>query len=252
MQLWLAGLLSVVSVVLAQSQAASPEFAIASIRPAAAWRAGGEGSKRSRIDYSPTGLAMWNVDLSDCVQWAYSAKSYQISGPNFPNSEHYDIRAKADNSVPVSQLRMMLQDLLAKRLKLSLHRESRMLSVYELVVAKGGPKLPAPNADAGLPTHASEALPRVQDGGFVFQDSSMPEFAGKLSLLRGIELPVIDRTGIEGSFDIVLKSAANAILQPDGPSIFTLMQEQLGLKLVRAKAPVEVFIIDHVEKPSEN
>jgi uncharacterized protein (TIGR03435 family) len=247
MQFWLVALLSV-----AQSQAPSPLFEVASIRPAAAWKAAGEGSKRSKIEYSPTGLTMWNVNISDCIQWAYNAKSYQVSGRNFPNSEHYDIRAKAESPVAVSQIRAMLQDLLAKRFKLSLHRETKMLSVYELVVAKGGPKLPAPKADAGLPTHASESLPRVLDGSFFFEDSSVPEFADKLALLRGIELPVIDRTGINGTFDITLKSAAYAISHSDGPSIFALVQEQLGLRLVPAKASVEVFVVDHVEKPTEN
>ena len=245
----------------AQSQAASqgapqeaPQaaaFDVASVRPAAIWKAGGEGSKRSRIEYSPTSLSMWNVDLTDCVQWAYRVKFYQVSGPGFPNSERYDILAKTENSVPVSQLRLMLQDLLGKRFQLALHRETKMLPVFELVVAKGGPRLPAQKADLS-PTHAFESLPRVRDGSFIFQDVSLTDFAAGLSLLRGIDLPVVDRTGIKGVFDITLKSAADAILQPDGPSPVTLVQEQLGLKLVTAKAPVEVLVIDSVGKPSEN
>jgi uncharacterized protein (TIGR03435 family) len=239
----------------AQSQAEShaAAFEVSSIRRAAIWKAGGEGSKRSKIEYSPGSLSMWNVDLTDCVQWAYAIKFYQISGPGFPGSERYDILAKTGNSVPVKQLRAMLQDLLEKRFQLRVHRETKMRPVYELVVAKGGPRLPVPKADTDLsPTNATESLPRVQDGSFVFQDASMTEFAAKLSLLRGVDLPVIDRTDIKGVFDITLKSAANAILQPDGPSVSTLVQEQLGLKLVSAKAPIEVIVIDHVERPSEN
>jgi bla regulator protein BlaR1 len=239
----------------AQSQAEShaAAFEVSSIRPAAIWKAGGEGSKRSKIEYSPTSLSMWNVDLTDCVQWAYGIKFYQISGPGFPGPERYDILAKTGSSVPVKQLRAMLQDLLEKRFQLRLHRQTKMLPVYELVVANGGPRLPVPKADTDLsPTHATESLPRVQDGSFVFQDTSMTEFAAKLSLLRGVDLPVIDRTGIKGLFDITLKSAANAILQDDGPSVSTLVQEQLGLKLVSAKAAIEVIVIDHVERPSEN
>jgi bla regulator protein blaR1 len=237
----------------AQSQEVShaKAFDVASVRPAAIWKAGGEGSKRSRVEYSPKSLSMWNVELTDCVEWAYSVKSYQVSGPGFLNSERYDIIAKTENSVPVSQLRAMLQDLLEKRFQLTLHRETKMLPVYDLVVAKGGPRLPAPKADLA-PAHASESLPPVQDGSFVFQDASITEFAAKLSLLRGIDLPVVDQTGIKGVFDITLKSAADAILQPDGPSLFTLVQEQLGLRLLAAKAPVEVLVIDHVGKPSEN
>lgn len=238
----------------AQSRADSPlaAFDVASIRPAAIWKAGGEGSRRSRIEYSPNSLTMRNVDLTDCIQWAYSAKFHQISGPRVSNSVRYDILAKAESSVPVGQLRVMLQDLLAKRFELTLHRETKMLPVYELVIAKHGPRLPAPKDTNLSPTHAAESLPRVQDGSFVFEDTTLPEFADKLSLLRGIDLPVVDRTGIKGVFDITLKSAADAILQSDGPSLFTLVQEQLGLRLVSAKAPVEVLVIDHVGKPSEN
>src|ERR1043165_8093486 len=100
-----------------------------------------------------------------------------------------------------------------------------MLPVFELVVAKGGPKLPARKAGEELsPTHSAESLPRVDHGSFVFQDASMTEFAAKLSLLRGVDLPVVDKTGIAGVYDITLKSAASAILEPNGPSISTLVQ----------------------------
>ncbi len=80
----------------AQSQGGSgaEAFDVASVRPAAIWKPGGEGSQRSRIEYSPKNLKMWNVDLSDCVQWAYGVKFYQISGKGFPNGERYDIEAK--------------------------------------------------------------------------------------------------------------------------------------------------------------
>src|SRR5204863_5288062 len=118
-------------------------------------------------------------------------------------------------------------------------------------IAKGGPKLSAPKTGTS-PSHAVESLPRVQDGSFVFPDTSIAEFAAKLSLLRGIDLPVVDRTGIQGVYDITLKSAASAILEPDGPSLFTLIQEQLGLKLAPAKARFEVIVVERVEKPTEN
>jgi uncharacterized protein (TIGR03435 family) len=80
----------------------------------------------------------------------------------------------------------------------------------------------------------------------------MTEFAEQLTHLRGIELPVVDRTGIQGVYDIRLKSAASAILETDGSSLLSLIKEQLGLKLVSAKDPVVVAIVDHAEKPSEN
>jgi uncharacterized protein (TIGR03435 family) len=145
----------------------------------------------------------------------------------------------------------MLQQLLADRFKLTLHRSTKTLPVYALTIAKGGPRLPVANPDEGH--HAVETLPRIQDGeSFFFPDSSMAEFAAKLSLLRGVDRPVLDQTGIEGFFDITLKGAAKAILQPDGPSLFTLIPEQLGLKLGATKGPVEMLFIDHAEQPSEN
>jgi uncharacterized protein (TIGR03435 family) len=228
-------------------------FDAASIKPAALWKAGGEGSKRSKIEYTAKSLSMSNVDLADCVQWAYNVLSWQVSGPDFPDGERYDILARTEESAPVSQLRLMLRNLLDARFHLALRRETKMLPVYQLVIAKGGPKLPAPKPASDLPPdHAAESLPRVQDGSFIFQNVSMAGFAAKLSELRGIELPVVDETHIAGVFDITLKSAASAMLQQDGPSLFTLLQDQLGLRLVAAKSPMEVLVIKHVGKPSDN
>lgn len=243
------------AVVLSPAALAQPPaaFDAASIKPAALWKAGGEGSKRSKIEYTAKSLSMSNVDLTDCVQWAYGVPFYQVAGSDFPDGERYDILARTEESVPVSQLRLMLRNLLDRRFHLMLRRETKMLPVYELVVAKGGPRLPARKADSDLPAdHAAESLPRVQQGSFVFENVSMAAFAAKLSLLRGIELPVVDQTHMDGVFDITLKSAASAMLRPDGPSLFTLLEEQLGLRLVSAKAPMEMLVIEHVNRPSEN
>jgi len=237
----------------ALSLSAAPTFDAASIKLAALWKPGGEGSKRSKIEYTAESLSMSNVDLSDCVQWAYGVPFYQVSGAGFPNEERYDILARTEESVPVSQLRLMLRNLLDTRFHLALRREKKMLPVYDLIIAKGCPKLPTRKPDSDLPAdHAAESLPRVQEGSFIFQNVSMAGFATKLSLLRGIERPVIDQTHIDGVFDVTLKSAASAILRPDGVSLFTLIKEQLGLRLVAAKAPMEMLVIEHVSKPSEN
>lgn len=236
-----------------KAQSQGDAFDVASVRPAAMWNAGGEGSKRSKIEYSPNSLTMRNVDLTECVQWAYNLKFYQISGKVAPDSERYDIVAKTEDAAPVERLRAMLRNLLAARFQLVVHRGTKPVRVYELLIAKGGPRLPAPKADADLPrTHETESLPRVEDGGFVFENVSMGDFAAKLSLLRGIDLPVVDRTGIQGVFDITLKSAADAILQDDGAALFGLIREQLGLKLNAAKDPIEVLVVDRVAKPSAN
>jgi uncharacterized protein (TIGR03435 family) len=235
----------------AHAQPAAPAFEVASVKPATI-PVELEGRNRSRIEHTPNTLTMLNVGLSDCVQWAYGVAFFQVSAAHL-SADRYDILAKAGASVPVNQLKMMLQDLLAKRFKLALHRETRMFPVYELVVAKGGPTLPAANAGASLPpVHAAESLPRIQNDSFLFSDASMAEFARMLTQLRGIDLPVVDRTGITGTFDIVLKSAPSAAREADSGALFAIIQEQLGLKLAPAKAPIEVVVIDYAEKPSEN
>jgi uncharacterized protein (TIGR03435 family) len=229
------------------SHAAS--FDVASIKPASI-PIGREGGNRSRIEHTPTSLSMWNVALSDCVQWAYGVAFFQLEAPHL-SADSYDILAKTGAPIPVSQLRLMLQDLLAKRFNLALHRETRMLPAFELVVAKGGPKLPSANPPrSGI--HAAESLPRIQNDAFLFTDVSMAEFAEMLTQLRGIELPVIDRTGIAGNFDIVLKSAPSATRDADAAALLAIIEEQTGLKLVSAKAPFEIVVIDRAGKPSQN
>jgi uncharacterized protein (TIGR03435 family) len=235
---------------LAACLAHAASFEVASIKPTAISNTNREGSNRARIEYSPDSLTMRNVALTHCIQWAYRVEYYQFPQLRSLDSTSYDILAKAAGPVPVSQLRLMLQQLLADRFKLTLHHETKEIPVYELTVAKGGPKLPEPRpADD---RHAVENLPRIQDGSFLFEETSMPEFAAKLSQLYGIDRPVVDKTGIAGYYDIVFKGAAAAQRQPDGPTLYTLIQEQLGLKLVPAKGPMDVIVVDHVEKPSEN
>jgi uncharacterized protein (TIGR03435 family) len=229
----------------------SQSFDAASVKPASI-PVGGEGRNRSRIQYTPTSLTMLNVDVVSSVQWAYGVEYFQVSAPHIM-TDAYDILAKTASPVPVSQLKLMLQELLAKRFKLGLHRETKDLPVYELIVAKGGSKLPPANDAASRPAiHAAESLPRIQGDAFVFQDASMSEFAAMLMQLRSVDLPVLDRTGIQGTFDIVLKSAPAVNREGDSAALFALIQDQLGLKLSAARAPIERIAIDHAEPPSGN
>ena len=117
-------------------------FEVASIRPVAGGESGGEGGSRSQIETASDGLTMRNIDLSEMIQWAYKLQHYQLTGPSSLAGLRYDLRAKSSDHVAESTLRLMLQDLLATRFKLQLHREQKTTSVYELVVTKGGPKLP--------------------------------------------------------------------------------------------------------------
>jgi uncharacterized protein (TIGR03435 family) len=229
-----------------------PTFEVASIRLAMAEGAGGEGSTRSQIETAPDGLVLRNISLGEMVEWAYGLQHSQVSGSANLENHRYDVRARAAGQAVEPELRVMMQDLLATRFKLKLHTEQKQTSVYQLVVAKGGPRLP-PDKSGKLPaSYPRERFPRVMDGSFVFTNTSMADFAQQLTELRGIDLPVVDRTGIQGVYDITLKSAADAMLQPDGPLILTLIREQLGLKLVTAKDPMEVIVVDHAEEPSGN
>lgn len=235
-------------VLLAQQPHAA--FDVASIHPAAP-QPGAEGSSRSRIEHSPTSISLRNIDLNECIQWAYNIPHFQITGRIPP--ERYDIRATAGGPVAVSQLRLMLQDLLATRFQLALHRERKPVAIYELVAAKSGPKLPPRNADdSQRPVRGHEFFPRVEGDSFVFEDVSLADFAGMLMQLRGIDLPIVDHTGIPGRYDLMLKSAPSATREADTSLLFALIQDQLGLRLVSGKAPMDVLVIDHAGKPSEN
>jgi len=142
----------------------------------------------------------------------------------------------------------MLQALLRDRFRLVVRRETKELPIYELVTGKGGPKLKEPRegSNSGIWTE--------QPGEFHGGKASTAAIATFLSEV--MDRYVVDRTGIEGVFDFTLTWPPHTIADrsPDanGSSIFTAIQEQLGLKLVSAKGPVEILIIDHVERPSEN
>ena len=221
-------------------------FDVASIKPAAI-PIGREGGNRTHVEFTPTSLSMLNVDLEQCVEWAYGVHTFQIANAH-PLPASYDILAKTAAPVDAAQLKAMLQELLALRFHLAVHRESRMLPVYELTVMHA--KLPPPKDEGQV--HAADSLPRVEGGSFVFYDATLPHFAEMLSQLRGVDLPVVDRTGIAGTYDLILKGAPDAAREGDGTALFRIVEDQLGLKLQPAKAPFDVIVIDHAEKPSGN
>ena len=235
----------------AQSRAeavATPAFEVASVRPD---KAGGD---RRSLVFSPGGITYTNVTLRDCIRAAYVVKDYQISAGSQLSNERYDIVAKATGPASDDQLRQMLQALLADRFKLKLHRETKELSMYALVVGKNGPKLQQATGDGAAAT--SQA-----DGGLVFRNYSMSDLADRLSRMRGfgVDRPVLDKTSLKGAFDFTLKLADNnadlhRALEGQGEpgySLFTLIQ-QIGLKLESQKGPVEILVIEQTEKPSEN
>jgi uncharacterized protein (TIGR03435 family) len=257
----------------------SRAFDVASVKPTAST------DGRALLQATPGRLAMTNLTLRRLILIAFGLQDYQLAG--FPagfDSENYDIEAKAEGNPSVQQIEgPMLQALLQERFRLSVHRETRQLAVYKLSLAKSGPKLQASQegscipyvTSASPPTTAKPGEPRPNFCGF-----QNPKAEGLNRTLNGLGVTmadlaktlsrnytamlgrnVIDETGLPGTFDLRLTWAMEsdgshaADVPPadaTGPSIFTALQEQLGLRLEPAKGPVEVLVIDHVEKPSGN
>jgi uncharacterized protein (TIGR03435 family) len=225
--------------------AVAPRFEVASIRPS------GDATRDTSGSKSGHGrLTMNNVTLKRCIMGAYGIGPNQIvGGPEWLDSLRYSIEAKADTAAGDTELMGMLRTLLVDRFKLALHRETRPLQVFVLEVAKNGPKLEV-SKDA-------ESRTNNQRGSIEARKTTMNRFAEILS--RQMDIPVVDRTGLEGVFNLKLEwdpesgkpSRADAASE-NRPSIFTAIQEQLGLRLRAQKAPVEVLVIDHAEAPTEN
>jgi uncharacterized protein (TIGR03435 family) len=231
----------------AQPEAGAPAFEVASVKPTQHGR-GPDGWSFSDIKVAGPGrLVATNASLEECIRWAYQVKKYQIYGPDWLNADDasYDIEAKTSPEKDRAQIRLMLQALLAERLGLRLHRETRMLPIFEVVVAKNGPRLQAAGADAkgGLTSQGGRDGVRVTG-----QKATMAELAERLSL--DVERPVFDKTDLQGSYAIQLDWSRG---EGSGPSVFTAIQDQLGLKLQPSKGPVEVLVIDHAERvPAAN
>jgi uncharacterized protein (TIGR03435 family) len=182
-----------------------------------------------------------------------------VGGPDWlrQDAEQYEIHAKIDDAMVAAmekmtpeqqreQVALMEQSMLADRFKLKVHFETREMAVYALVVAKGGSKLTTATGDETRLTMMS----RESDREVTAAGVTMDRFA-QSPFLPVSGHPVVDQTGLKGRYDFTLKWAQEGGDSQE-PGLFTAIQEQLGLKLVPAKAPVEVIVIDHVEKPSEN
>lgn len=228
-------------VLLLVSAAAYAQFDAASIHEST--DTGAEGGRRARVLLAPTSVALHNASLSYAIQWAWSVRFNQISGPAWLNDNRFDITGKMQTAASPDEMRARMRGLLADRFQLALRREMRPRPVYELVAEKA--KLP-PSAGSG-----SGAM-RVADGSFVFHHTTMAELAEYLTDFATIDRPVIDRTALEGAFDFSLESAARGIREGDGGAVFTAISA-LGLKLRAARLPLEILVIDSAaKKPSAN
>jgi uncharacterized protein (TIGR03435 family) len=227
---------------------AQSQFEVASIKPSQAGNMDREGNRRENVDTQPGRLTMRNASLSSCIRWAYGVQASQVSGPGWLDTERFDIVATAAGRASEDQMRVMLRALLGERFKLTLHRDSRVMSAFELVVAKNGPKM-HPSEGEGKSAHHGNGVKET------FEKLSMAELAEHLS--GPMHGPVIDKTGLSGRFDFTLDLSGYFVpdRRPDEmPSfIATSVQEQLGLKLESRKAPIEILVIDHAERvPTEN
>jgi uncharacterized protein (TIGR03435 family) len=237
---------------------ANPSFEVATIKPDQPDQAG------KMIRVQGRHFSTVNTSLVDILSFAYGVHQKQIVGlPAWADTDKFDLAGEPDapGSPNDKQWKSMLQKLLAERFKLTFHHEKKELSVYAVTVAKGGPRLTASTADPDtINSNFFSAL-----GDMVNVNSSIKDFAGVMQAVV-LDRPVVDQTGLTGKFDFRLKWTPDEsqfgglgvkVPTPSDkadapPSLFTAIQEQLGLKLDPVKAPVDVLVVDHVEKPSDN
>lgn len=232
-------------------------------------------SNMLRARFTADSFTAEHFSLQMLIKSAYGVDDNQITGaPKWSNSQRFGIEAKmdSDTTATLSKLsgdqlqlahRQMLQALLADRFKLTLHTETKDLPVFALVIAKGGPKIhEAKSGDAsanGAKNAAGEAtgphMMRFGGGRIEAQGVPINSLANGLSQQLGRK--VLDKTGLKGNYDYTLEWTPDQVHtegteDSSGPSIFTAIQEQLGLKLESRTAPVDILVIDHVEMPSPN
>lgn len=236
-----------------QTAANSYQFEVASIRPAA------PGHQGTSIHTGQTEFRTRNCSLFSLITFAYNIQPYQVSGgPDWVRQDRYDIRAKHDEvegNVKVSDLRGLgsrdarigarVRHLLAERFQLKLREEAKELPVYALVLDRGGHKLKAaPNGSGNMNTNQNNGSGVLTGDGV-----TLKRLAFVLSSVLG--RPVTNETGSEELYALDLRWSSDSAID-GGPTIFTALREQLGLKLESTKGQVTTYVIEHVEKPSEN
>jgi uncharacterized protein (TIGR03435 family) len=243
-------LLSLAAALAARAQA--PVFEVASVKPNRSMSPG------SSIHLSRGLVQMENVSLKKVMLNAWGIpddREYMIDGPAWLTTEHFNVEARFPADTPVAQVRQMVQSLLAERFQLALHRETRQLPIFTLTVARNGPKLHA--VESGQGRTSGDA------GRLEAKAISIQKLADLLARMAGT--PVVDATGLKGVYDFVLEWSPDERLRMPGapaegagaasgaPSLSTALEEQLGLKLASGKGPVEVLVVDRVERiPTAN
>jgi len=235
-----------------QTEPALPRFAAASLKANTSVR-NGMGNK-----FDPE-MARWtNTPLQNLIEAAYRLRDYQVvGGPNWLRSDKWDIDARTDGPTTRTQRNQMLQTLIVERFGLKFHREMKDIPGYVLVIAKNGTKLHEVKEGevSSIPTGTT-----VQSGLIIGHQVRMMDWVGLFASVLGC--PFEDNTGLTGKYEFKLEWAPDesqpngggeAPADPNRPSIFAALQEQLGLKLEVKKFPVEMFVIDHVDRvPTAN
>ena len=259
--------------VIAQATTQPPRFEVASVK------VNKSGERLMQLSMPPGRLIAVNVPLRQLIQFSYRLQDYQmVGGPDWQMTERFDINAKAETDASPETVSLMLQTLLADRFKLVIHREVRNMPIYALVIARDdkrlGPKLTASTVDCDAVRSArtpAAQQPRTADGrplcGMNITRGRTWSGGAPVSILllwlsQTVQRTVIDRTGLDGNFDVDLTFAPEQAPRPpgdtqpagdsNGPSLFTALQEQLGLKLEAGTGPVDVLVIDSVQKPTED
>ncbi len=239
---------------------AQDTFEVVSIKPVAAT------DNRVMIRMAPGGRFTANgASVRMLIGMAYEVRDFQVSGgPSWIGDDRFEINAKADTDqdrIPQEQFRKMLKNMLTERFGLKVHEEEKEGSVYHLVQSKSGVKMPE-NKDSGQ----GNRMFRIGRGQINANGIPMPELARSLSQMLGRN--VIDKTGLTANYDVELQwtpepgqgamfggpppPGGAPPVDTSGPTIYTALEEKLGLKLESAKGPVKVLVIDSVSKPSEN
>ena len=238
---WVAGLAVLGSIVPDARCQSAPEFEVASVKPHAPG-----GSPHVSIAGDPGRLTFTNIAVRGLIKEAYGLKVYPLSrGPDALSTDRYDVIAKVSPDASKEQRMLMLQRLLAERFKLDVHRETKELPIYRLVAGKDRRKLRAVEDDGSAPETGSGDGHQIKA-----HHISMKLLAATLQGWIGDT--VVDATGLTGLYDLNLDFNFDESMSSEGPTIFEAVQRQLGLKLEAGKGPVEVVVIDHVEKPSVN
>ncbi|HUB52346.1 MAG TPA: TIGR03435 family protein [Terracidiphilus sp.] len=246
----------------ANSAAFAPAFDVVSIKPHPPSPGPSEGYGWGT---APKGFSATGIKTSMLIVFAYDLHTPDeiLNSPAWARTDGFDVKAKSDEPTAAvlqkmsdaeadRMLKQMLRPVLADRFQLRIHHETRQLPVYNLVVAKSGPKMKASAATDGS-TGSS------MSNGYI-SGQGVPVAALAFNLSNEVGRQVIDKTGLTGNYDFELKwtpdemQAAPESSDDDdsGASVFAAIQEQLGLKLESAKGPVDVLVIDHIERPSEN